>query len=118
MESDNFQCLLLRTSAKIDAAAFALGELVTAANCPPVLTVSDNLTRIEQLQLMLDGSDDCLTEAKRMVAGYHASPTHGRTPRDYLESASERTCGNCVGRRGGTTDGRFGSRVRQLVINE
>ena len=69
MESDNFQCLLLRTSAKIDAAGFELGELVTAANCPPVLTVSDNLTSIEQLQLMLDGSDDCLNRSETNGAG-------------------------------------------------
>ncbi len=69
MEQDSFQCLLLRTSAKIGEAAFELNELVTAANCPPVLTVSDNLTNIEQLQLMLDGCDDCLNRGETNGVG-------------------------------------------------
>ena len=69
MEQDSFQCLLLRTCAKVDEAAFELNELVTAANCPPVLIVSDNLTALEQLQLMLDGSDDCLNRAETNGAG-------------------------------------------------
>ena len=69
MEQDSFQCLLLRTCAKVDEAAFELNELVTAANCPPVLIVSDNLTTLEQLQLMLDGSDDCLNRAETNGAG-------------------------------------------------
>jgi len=60
LEQDSFQSLLLRTSAKIDEAAFELNELVQVANCPPILTVSDNLTNVEQLHLLVDGSDDCL----------------------------------------------------------
>ncbi len=69
LEQDNFQCLLLRTSATIDEAAFELGELVHSANCPPILTVTENLTPLEQLQLMLDGSDDCLNRAETNGAG-------------------------------------------------
>lgn len=64
LEQDDFQCLLLRTDGKLNEVAFELNELVQAANCPPILTVTDDLTAIEHLQLMMDGSDDCLNRAE------------------------------------------------------
>lgn len=69
IEQDNFQCLLFRAEGKMDAAAFALTELLQAANCPPILTVTDNLQTVDHLQLMLDGSDDCINRSETNGAG-------------------------------------------------
>ena len=69
IEQDDFQCLLLRTDGKFDEAAFALSELVQSANCPPILTVTDDLQAVDHLQLMLDGSDDCLNRSETNGAG-------------------------------------------------
>ena len=69
IEQDNFQCLLLRSDGKLDATAFALNELAQAANCPPILTVTDDLNPIDHLQLLLDGSDDSLNRSETNGAG-------------------------------------------------
>lgn len=69
IEQDHFQCMLLRADGNIEAAAFALNELVQSASCPPILTITDALPAIDHLQLILDGSDDCLNRSETNGSG-------------------------------------------------
>jgi CheY-like chemotaxis protein len=69
IEQDHFQCLLLRADGNIDSVAVAVNELVQSVTCPPILTVTDGLPAIDHLQLILDGSDDCLNRSETNGSG-------------------------------------------------
>jgi hypothetical protein len=64
MELDQFQSLLLRTHSKIDQTIFELSELLQAASCPPVLTVAEDLSPDQQMQIVAAGSDDCVNRCE------------------------------------------------------
>ncbi|MEQ1830982.1 MAG: hypothetical protein ABL921_33860, partial [Pirellula sp.] len=69
LEQDSFQCLLLRTDGNLDEATFALNQLAQTVDCPPILTVTADMTAIDHLQLILEGSDDCLNRSESNGAG-------------------------------------------------
>jgi Thaumarchaeal output domain 1 len=64
IEQDNFQCVLYHSHNGLDETGFELGELLQTVNCPPVLTLTENLTGPEQLRLVQDGCDDCFSRSE------------------------------------------------------
>lgn len=64
IEQDNFQCVLLHSHSGLEATALEVSELLQAANCPPILTVTENLSQAEQLRLVHDGCEDCFSRAE------------------------------------------------------
>ncbi len=64
LEQDNFQCVLLHAHQGLEEAFVDLHDLIQTANCPPVVTLAEQLSVADQLRMVQAGCDDCFSHTE------------------------------------------------------